>query len=354
MSQTVELTLVRRGPGRGSIAEDIETFHDFMEMEAATRGVTHFNEERPEFEGTTEQKIGLIVNFGVTFLGFVIFVAGIVAWVVSVEQFVGVAKLLVFDGFCMMALAITVELGIRRNNMDMVAYANGSLCFFAFLTLVLGIVSRLASGGLSDLDKKIDDDFEEILDTIEYEDPTFCGLPNARFSTAACKDKVNRFLVSNVEIVAYIASCIVAVMAVIMYITHGEVRQFYTGHEGEKEVNGALDRKIKAMIDAQTDHVRRLNPEELRRIEGWLNARKEGRDALHKLDADELIAWVIESTHKDDDHDPHNEDAQERLKKGDEYIYRNKPIDAAVEYKFGREIEPGNPKLKHRLEVTRR
>ena len=44
---------------RCSIAEDIDTYHSFMEMEAATRGVAHFNENRPEFEGTTEQKIGL-------------------------------------------------------------------------------------------------------------------------------------------------------------------------------------------------------------------------------------------------------------------------------------------------------
>ena len=161
-----------------------------MEMEAATRGVAHFNEERPEFEGTTEQRIGLLVNLGVTFLGFVITVAGSVAWAVSVEQFVGVAQLLFFDGVCMMGLAITIEVGIRKNNMEVVAYANAALFVFAFLTLVLGIVSRLASGGLSDLDKKIDDDYEEILATIEYDDPTFCGLPAARMTTPACKAKV--------------------------------------------------------------------------------------------------------------------------------------------------------------------
>ena len=338
-----------------SIAEDIETFHDFMEMEAATRGVTHFHEDRPEFEGTTEQKIGLLINFGVTFLGFIITVAGIIAWVVSVEQFVGVAKLLVFDGVCLMGLAITIEVGIRKNNMDVVAYANAALFFFAFLTLVLGIVSRLASGGLSDLDDKIDNDYEEILDTIEYEDPTFCGLETARLTTTACKAKVNDFLVANVEIVAYLASMICAFMAVIMYITHEEIRGFYAGHEGQKEVNGKIDRLVKQRIEMHSNHVRRLSPEELRRIEGWLNNRKQGKgDGLHKLDTDELIDWVITSTHKDDDHDPLSEDAQERLTKGDQFIYRNKPIDAAVEYMFGRDIEPGNPKLKHRLEVTRR
>eukprot|EP01044_Picomonas_judraskeda_P020942 COSAG03_NODE_4794_length_1430_cov_1.471074_2_plen_171_part_01 len=153
-----------------------------MEMEAATRGVMHFHEERPEFEGTTEQKVGLTVNAGVTFLGFVIFIAGIIAWVVSVEQFVTVAQLLVFDGFAMMGLAIAIQVGVKKNNMELVSYANSALFFFAFLTLVLGIVARLASGGLTDLDKKIDDDFESILETIEYEDPTFCGLPGAALS----------------------------------------------------------------------------------------------------------------------------------------------------------------------------
>jgi len=326
-----------------------------MEMEAATRGVAHFHEDRPEFEGTTEQKIGLLINFGVTFLGFIISVAGIIAWVVSVEQFVAVAQLMVFDGMCMMGLAITVELGIKKNNMDMVAYANASLFFFAFLTLVLGIVARLASGGLSDLDKKIDDDYEEILESITYEDPTFCGTPAAPFSTPVCKKKVNDFLVENVEIVAYLASTICAAMAIIMYITHEEIRAFYAGHEGQAKVNGKIDRLVKERIEMHSDHVRRLSPEELRRIEGWLNNRKQGKgNGLHKLGTDELIAWVIESTHKDDDHDPLNEDAQERLTKGDQFIYRNKPIDAGVEYMFGREIEPGNPKLKHRLETTRR
>ena len=288
-------------------------------------------------------------------LGFVIFIAGIIAWVVSVEQVVAMAQLLVFDGFAMMGLAVAIQVGVKKNNMVLVSYANSVLFFFAFLTLVLGIVSRLASGGLTDLDKKIDDDFESILMSIEDEDPTFCGLPSARFSTPVCKEKVNKYLVENVEIVAYLSSLIVCFMAVIMYLTHNEVRLYYAGHEGQKEVNGKIDRLVKAQIDAQTNHVRRLSPEELKKIEKWLNNKKEGRGGtMAKLGADELIAWVIDSTHKDDNRDPFNEEAQEFLTKGDGYISRGKPVDAAVEYMFGREIEPGNPKLKHRLETTRR
>eukprot|EP01046_Picozoa_sp_COSAG06_P079712 COSAG06_NODE_27110_length_601_cov_0.376494_1_plen_56_part_10 len=56
----------------------------------------------------------------------------------------------------MMVLAILIEVGIKKDNMDLVAYANASLFFFAFLTLVLGIVTRLASGGMGDLHEKID------------------------------------------------------------------------------------------------------------------------------------------------------------------------------------------------------
>lgn len=324
-------------------------------MEAATRGVVHFHEDRPEFEGTAEQRIGMVINYGVMFLGFVILAAGITAWVVTVEEFIPVAQALVFDGFCMMVLGLIIELGIRKNNMDWVSYANASLFLTAFLTLVLGIVSRLASGGMSDLDDKIYDDYEEILEAIEYEDPAFCGLGSARMSHDRCREKVQDFLVSNVEVVAYVASCVVAFMAVIMYITHEEVRQFYTGHEGEQEVNGKIDRQIKARLQSHSDHVRRLSPEELVKIEKWLNNKKSGRgNNLHKLGTDELIAWVIESLHKDDDYKPLNEDAQERLQEGDNYIFQNKPIDAGVQYMFGREIEPGNPKLKHRLETTRR
>ena len=328
-----------------------------MEMEAATRGVAHFNEERPEFEGTAEQRIGLLVNWGVTFLGFVIAAAGAIAWAISVPEFIPVAKAMVFDGLAMMVLAILIEVGIKKDNMDLVAYANASLFFFAFLTLVLGIVTRLASGGMGDLHEKIDTDYEEILETIEYEDPTFCGSEGMgnQLTNLNCKKKVKDYLIENVEIVAYIASCIVAGMGIIMYLTHEEIRMFYTGHEGDKEVNGKIDRLVKERIELHSDHVRRLNPEELKKIEGWLNNRKEGKgDGLHKLGTDELIAWVIESLHKDDDHDPLQEEAKERLVKGDQFIYRNKPIDAGVEFMFGRDVEPGNPKLKHRLETTRR
>ena len=133
-----------------------------------------------------------------------------------------------------------------------------------------------------------------------------------------CKEKVNRYLVENVELVAYLASFIVCFMAVIMYLTHNEVRLFYAGHEGQKEVNGQIDRLIKAQIDAKTNHVRRLSPEELKKIEKWLNNKKEGRGGtMGKLGADELIELVIDSTHKDDNHDPFNEKAQEFLTKGD-------------------------------------
>ena len=103
-----------------------------------------------------------------------------------------------------------------------------------------------------------------------------------------------------------------------MYLTHNEVRLFYAGHEGQKEVNGQIDRLIKAQIDAKTNHVRRLSPEELKKIEKWLNNKKEGRGGtMGKLGADELIELVIDSTHKDDNHDPFNEEAQEFLTKGD-------------------------------------
>jgi hypothetical protein len=249
------------------IAEDIDMFHSFMEMEAATRGVTHFNEERPEFEGTMEQKIGLFVNLGVTFLGFVIFLAGCIAWGISTEHFIPVAKTLVFDGFCLMALAMTIETGIKKNNMDMVSYANAALFFFAFLTMVLGITTRLASGGMGDLHEKIESDHQMILEEVEYDDPTFCGLSDARLSNARCQEKMKTYLVDNVTWVAYLSSCIVALLAVIMYLTHEEMRQFYTGHLGDKQVNGQLDRMVKARIVQHSDHVRRLSPEERKHIE---------------------------------------------------------------------------------------
>ena len=140
-------------------------------------------------------------------------------------------------------------------------------------------------------------------------------------------------------------------------LVNGDIGRQAALHEGGvvSQFGIVAGKMVKQRIEMHSNHVRRLSPEELRRIEGWLNNRKQGKgDGLHKLDTDELIDWVITSTHKDDDHDPLSEDAQERLTKGDQFIYRNKPIDAAVEYMFGRDIEPGNPKLKHRLEVTRR
>ena len=41
-------------------------------------------------------------------------------------------------------------------------------------------------------------------------------------------------------------------MSIVMYLTHEETRQFYTGHEGEKEVNGKIDRMVKERIGASS------------------------------------------------------------------------------------------------------
>ena len=84
------------------------------------------------------------VNLGVTFLGFTIFVAGCIAWGISTEHFVPMAKALVFDGFMLMVLAMLINTGIKKNNMDMVAYANATLFFFAFLTVSSVKTSKMA------------------------------------------------------------------------------------------------------------------------------------------------------------------------------------------------------------------
>jgi hypothetical protein len=68
----------------------------------------------------------------------------------------------------------------------------------------------------------------------------------------------------------------------------------------------------------------------------WINARKEGKEGLAKVGADELVAWVIESTHKDDDHVPLNEEAKEFLEEGDRMIYKNKAIDAGLIFNISR------------------
>ena len=51
---------------------------------------------------------------------------------------------------------------------------------------------------------------------------------------------------------------------------------------------------------------------------------------------------------------PHNEDAHKFLEHGDLFIGEGKCVAARVKYQHGRDIEPGNPKLKQRADAVRR
>ena len=160
-------------------------------------------------------------------------------------------------------MEIAITMSVKQNNMPLVKLLNLTLFTFGFLTLVLGIVCQLATGSVSDLHTKIDEDYDTILSEIEWEEPAYCGPKNARLSTSACKGKIVTEMQDSVEIVAYVGVILVALMTVLMWLTHNMAGEYYRGHRGEDDVPGGIDNKIKKKIESKSDHARRLSPEDM-------------------------------------------------------------------------------------------
>jgi len=336
------------------MADDIETFHAFMEMEASTLGVAHFIENPPKFEGTPLQQRGILVNVFGAFLGFLVICVGLYVLFGASEHFGSLGAYILVDGGILLGLEIAITMSVKQNNMPLVKLCNLTLFTFGFLTLVLGIVCQLATGSVSDLHTKIDEDYDTILSEIEWEEPAYCGPKNARLSTSACKGKIVTEMQDSVEIVAYVGVILVALMTVLMWLTHNMAGEYYRGHRGEDDVPGGIDNKIKKKIESKSDHARRLSPEDMATIEKWKMARKEGKDGLDKASNAELELLVIGSCHPDDNVKPHNEEAQKFLEHGDLFIGEGKCVAAGIKYQHGRDIEPGNPQLKQRADAIRR
>ena len=257
-------------------------------------------------------------------------------------------------GLVMMGLCCGIYLGIKTNSMGQVRICNFLLFVFGFLILVIGIMLQLATGSTSDLHTRIDADYEAILKDIEEEEPNYCGTANAQLSKKACKDKLITDIQENISYVAYVGIVTSILMAVIMWLTHNMSTEYYRGHKGEDTVPGKLDNSVKKKIEGKTDHVRRLSPEDMETIQKWKYAIKEGKSGLSQASGDELVFLVIGSIHSDDDLQPNNPEAIKFLEFGDLLIKENKAVGAGVKYQHGRDIEPGNPKLKARCEAVRR
>jgi hypothetical protein len=127
--------------------------------------------------GTPLQRTGLMINIFVIFLGFLVATTATIVLIAASEHFSGIATFMLLDGLTMLGLAIGVYTGVKQNRMGLVRLCNLLLFMFCFLTLCLGLVMQLGTGSTKDLHERVDADYVDVLRDIEFDDPTYCGLP---------------------------------------------------------------------------------------------------------------------------------------------------------------------------------
>jgi len=216
----------------------------------------------------------------------------------------------------------------------------------------------VATGSVSDLHGRIDDDFLAIRADAEALDPKYCmdrfpDRPGVELpmNDDNCKQKLIDDAQASVGAMAWLTGFLVSAMILLIFCTHELMYLLYA------DPTGVPDTAVAAMIKAKTTHVRRLPMEELQMLARWLDANKgksKSSNGIKKVKTKTLVKEVIGSMLDTDDHDPVDDEAKEFLDDGDQAVQDNDALKAGACYTQGLALEPGNPKLKQRVEACRR
>jgi hypothetical protein len=264
------------------VKDDIDTWYAYMDMEADTRGVGKIFGDRPEFEGTGTQKMGMILNLVISGLGVTQMVLGCLVFFMANKFFRSICLVLFAGGLFFAVLGFLMYWAIKANKIAIVQIGNALLFFMCFISLLTGIFIAMSTGNVSNFRAKIDEDFVELREEAEMVDPKYCmdrpgdgrEIP---MGEDACKQKIFDDAQSNIAVIAWLGGTLTLLMIILMYCTHNLVYDFYRDPVGEP------DTSIKEKIEKGTGHAKRLPHEELTILKRWKLAKRSSSGGVDKV-----------------------------------------------------------------------
>lgn len=189
----------------------VAVFNDYL-MERDSFG----GAEGSLFDGARDQmeNIGVGVNGFNAFMGFVLFVLGIIY-----SGDTGAAIVILLLGICLMGACSAVAVGLYLQNRLtplLLYFGNAGTVGLAFLLLLAGIVAGMAAGIVTGITEKIDDDWDAIRQEMTSVSPHFC----AYMDDEQCKLKIRKGVQDQAVTLAWIMLVVLSFLVGKIFLTH--------------------------------------------------------------------------------------------------------------------------------------
>lgn len=164
---------------------------------------------------------GIIINGFCAFCSFIMVIIGALK---ADQSDAAVAVCLL--GLCLMGSTIVVAAGIYMQNPTtplMMFAGNLATVVLAFALLLCGVIAGLSSGTVTDLQERIDEDWDEIRAEIQNADPHYC----AYMDDDQCKKKIKDYVEDESKQMVYIAVFVIAFLFGKSWLMHRTTKFFY-------------------------------------------------------------------------------------------------------------------------------
>lgn len=168
------------------------------------------------FDGARDQmeNIGIAVNGFNAFMGFILFVLGIVY-----SSDTGAAVIILLLGVMLMGACSAVAGGIYLQNRLtplLLLAGNAGTVGLAFLLLLAGIIAALSAGIVTGIGEKIDDDWDTIRGEMQVANPHYC----AYMDDDQCKLKIRNGIQDQAVNLAWIMLVVLCFLVGKIFLTH--------------------------------------------------------------------------------------------------------------------------------------
>jgi hypothetical protein len=164
---------------------------------------------------------GIALNGFNAFMAFVLVILGALKADTS-NAALGICLL----GLCLMGACGTVAVGIFMQNplTPLLMFAGNCACVgLAFALLLVGVVAGLSSGTVTDLQDRIDEDWDEIRTEIQTVDPHYC----AYMDDDQCKKKIKDYVEDESRQMVYISIFVIAFLFGKSWLMHRTTKFMY-------------------------------------------------------------------------------------------------------------------------------